>query len=68
MEKTVTEKTSIADVSKTKAHRAARRLRNFGILAYWDKETSALVAYVTKHGEDATRKAMYRALETPCVL
>lgn len=62
----MTDKTTIADISKTRAHRAARRLRNLGILAYWDKDAVALVAYVTKHGEEATRKAMYRALETPC--
>jgi uncharacterized protein YlbG (UPF0298 family) len=63
----VTERTSII-TTKTKALRATRRLRRFGILSYWDQASTSLVAYVNKHGEASNRKAMFRALETPCVL
>lgn len=60
--------TTAIETTKTKALRATRRLRRFGILSYWDAANWSLVAYVTKHGEASTRKAMFRALETPCVL
>ena len=60
--------TTAIETTKTKALRAARRLRRYGILSHWRQEEKALVAYVTKHGEASTRAAMFRALETPCVL
>ena len=59
----MTEKTVFPGVAKTKAHAVARKLRAFGILAYWDKEAVALVVYVTKHGEAATRQAALKFLD-----
>ena len=60
----MTEKTIIANVTATKARRAVRKLRHFGMLAYYDKENRALVGYVTKYGEQSTRNHMAAALES----
>ena len=56
--------TIIFTVSKTRAAKAARKLRNFGVLSKY--ESGSLVVFVTKHGEETTRKIVHRALETPC--
>jgi hypothetical protein len=47
----------------TKARRAARRLRHFGIIAYFDAAEKRLTAYVLDQGETVTRNAMLRALD-----
>ena len=47
----------------TKGRAAVRRLRKLGILSKWDNEEKTLVAYVTKHGLEATRASMRRAID-----
>lgn len=58
------EKTVISNVCATKAHRAVRKLRRYGILSYWDRDNRALVIYVAKCGERICRQYAYAALES----
>lgn len=61
-ENDVTDKVAIPNISATRARRAARKLRNFGVLAHFDAAERALVVFVTKQGEDWTRNLALKVL------